>query len=82
MSASKFKILNPETIDNEDLTYRYNMLIQFELSSMNGLSAINNGSKDTEQCAVLNEDNSIIIRNRLTIACAFITLKHFYPLTE
>lgn len=79
-TAQKFKILNPEAIDSDDATfqesYKYNLIIQIELTVINGLSGINSLTNQSKSLAVLNEDQEIMKRSDLAIATVFLQVKH------
>lgn len=70
VSANKFKLLNPDSVDDEN--FKFNMLLQFELSTVNGFAIISDDSKELEKGAFKNEQNEIITRSKYPIANIFI----------
>ena len=60
VAATKLLIPNHDSIDHEDryvrLNYRYDIMIQIELSAVNGLSALSKkGSQESEEGARLDK---------------------------
>lgn len=60
VAATKLQIPNHDSIDHEDrfvrLNYRFDIMIQIELSAVNGLSALSKkGSQESEEGAKLDK---------------------------
>lgn len=73
-------MLNPEAFDSEDpeflANYKYNLIIEIQLSTINGLSAVRSSSgAGNEACALIAEDRSILERSKYPLATFFIHLK-------
>ena len=95
VSVSILKIPNEEAADHPEkfvrTNYRFNFLIQIEVSAINGLSAVENaveqrsdnqdassgGNAEQESGAVvLGEDRSILRRSNMSLANIFFKLQH------
>ena len=95
VSVSILKIPNEEAADHPEKfvrqNYRFNFLVQIEVSAINGLSAVEkdveqmpkhfdaSGANNTEQesgAVVLTEDRGILRRSNMSLANIFFKLQH------
>lgn len=76
LTATKLLIPNAESIDNEDKfirdNYKYNVIIQIQLSALNGVSCIT-GAESLEGSVIDNQKN-IIKRSNIPIAIVYMQL--------
>lgn len=94
VSVSILKIPNEEAADHPEkfvrTNYRFNFLVQIEVSAINGLSAVeksveqapenidqmNTGAEQESGAIVLGEDRSILRRSNMSLANIFFKLQH------
>lgn len=50
--------------------------MQFELTTINGISAINQGTPESDNCAVIDGDASILLRSQQAVCSLFLCVRH------
>jgi hypothetical protein len=51
-------------------------VLHFELTTINGLSAINKGTPESDNCAVIDADASILLRSQQPVCSLFLCVRH------
>lgn len=77
LSATKLLIPNQESIDHSERfvrdSYKYNIMIQIELSAINGISGIlRSDQSKSDEGAVLDQNKGILKRSNISVASVFL----------
>jgi hypothetical protein len=82
VSANKLLIPNQESCDHPERfireNYKFNIIIQIELSAVNGVSAISltHNEEGNHEAAIITDEKEIVKRSNISVASIFLQCMH------